>query len=213
VREHIPADGKVYFLDDYSMAGVLTRVPNPPATPRAILAMQAVFRDPEKPPEGTSPYGMTTLAWGRVFRAEMERDPPPWLVRKQAIDDELTPWVQRALRRGRELRRLHRVEARCRSRAPDERFGPAAADRDQHVRSRRCSRCCSQLIAICRLQVLSRSWGTTRARGCTSRTAARRSDAVHRRVGQQAAADLLDRDGVPRDRRAARARCSWPRSA
>jgi len=93
VREHIPADGKVYLLDDYSMAGVLTRLPNPPATPRTILAMQAVFQDPDNPPEGLSPYGLTTLAWGRVFRAEMERDPPPWLVRKQAIEDELTPWV------------------------------------------------------------------------------------------------------------------------
>jgi hypothetical protein len=94
VREHIPADGKLYFLDDYSMAGVLTRVPNPPATPRTILAMQAVFQDPEDPPEGLSPYGLTTLAWGRAFRAEMQRDPPPWLVRKQAIEDELSPWVR-----------------------------------------------------------------------------------------------------------------------
>jgi hypothetical protein len=93
-REHLPADAPVYFLDDYAMAGILTRVPNPPATPRAILAMQARFLDPQRPPEDTSPYGLTTLAWGRDFRAEMERDPPRWLVRTRAIEDELAPWVR-----------------------------------------------------------------------------------------------------------------------
>jgi hypothetical protein len=94
VRANVPPDGALYFLDDYAMAGVLTRVPNPPATPRAILAMQARFLDPGNPPEDTSPYGLTTLSWGRAFRAEMEREPPPWLVRKRAIEDELAPWVR-----------------------------------------------------------------------------------------------------------------------
>ena len=94
VRENVPPDGPIYLLDDYSMAGALTRLPNPPATPRAILAMQAVFLDPANPPEGTSPYGMTTLGWGRLFRAEMEREPPLWLTRKTDLEDELTPWVR-----------------------------------------------------------------------------------------------------------------------
>lgn len=98
VREHVPADGPLYFLDDYGMAGILTRVPNPPATPRAILAMQARFLDPASPPQETSPYGLTTMAWGRTFRAEMERDPPPWLVRKREIEDELAPWVRSSYR-------------------------------------------------------------------------------------------------------------------
>jgi len=94
VREHVPPDGPLYLLDDYSTAGALARLPNPPAHPRTILAMQARYLDPADPPEGTSPYGLTTLSWGRQIRAEMEREPPPWLVRQTGITDELTPWVQ-----------------------------------------------------------------------------------------------------------------------
>jgi hypothetical protein len=94
LRERVPPDAPLYILDEYAMSGALARLPNPPAQPRIILAMQARYMDPAEAPEDTSPYGLTTMSWGRMIRDELEADPPAWLVRKVGMDDELTPWVR-----------------------------------------------------------------------------------------------------------------------
>lgn len=95
VRDNVPRAEPLYLLDDYSMAGVLSRLPNPAHDRWILFALQCSFFDPANPPEGTTPYGVTSDERGRHFRPHLEGSPPPWLVRQTDIEDELSPFVRR----------------------------------------------------------------------------------------------------------------------
>jgi hypothetical protein len=98
VRRTVPENEALCVLDDYSVVGVLSRLPNPAHDRWIVFAIQCHFFDPAHPPEGRTPYDVTSAERGRTFRAHLEQSPPPWIVRVTGIEDELTPWLQQHYR-------------------------------------------------------------------------------------------------------------------
>jgi hypothetical protein len=94
VRETVPPDEPLCVLDDYSVVGVLARLPNPAPDRWVVFAIQCHFFDPAHPPVGKTPYDVTSAERGRTFRAHLEGAPPPWIVRRVEVVDELTPWLE-----------------------------------------------------------------------------------------------------------------------
>jgi hypothetical protein len=98
VRRTVPENEALCVLDDYSVVGVLSRLPNPAHDRWIVFAIQCHFFDPAHPPQGRTPYDVTSAERGRTFRAHLEQSPPPWIVRVTGIEDELTPWLQQHYR-------------------------------------------------------------------------------------------------------------------